>query len=60
MLAQVSKIYVLVILRLGALNEYQKQNNINKNICYQQNINNCRTISKISTAKSTFYVNKDL
>ena len=23
---------VLVILRLGALNEYQKQNNINKNV----------------------------
>ena len=24
--------FVLVILRLGALNEYQKQNNINKNV----------------------------
>ena len=58
--SKVSKIYVLVIWRLGALNEYQKQNNINKNICYQQNINTCRTKSKILTAKTIFYVNKDL
>ena len=54
--SKVSKIYVLVIPRLGALNEYQIQNNININ----KNINTCRTISKISLATPIFYVNKDL
>ena len=29
-------------------------------MCYQQNINAGRTIFKISTAKTIFYVNKDL
>ena len=58
--SKVSKIYVLVIRRLGALNEYQKQNNINKNMCCQQNINTGRTTSKILTAETIFYVKKDL
>ena len=58
--SKVSKVYVLVILRLGTLNEYHKQNNINKNMCYQQNINTCTTLSKISTAKTIFYKHKIL